>query len=100
MTYGEILEKIPDSIVVVAVSGRNKQGVATDFIVLDSTAHKAEALTAKDYFNSMGFEASLVETYQNKSVSVVKMIEGKPFFEPLLSPAENAQFFRSFFGID
>lgn len=99
MTYSALFKTVSDCIAVVAVTKRDSKGIATDFVVLDSTVHKDEAALSKEYFRAIGFDACLVDTYKNKSVSMVKMKDGEPTFEPLISPAESAEFFRSYYGI-
>lgn len=93
------MKAVPECLAIVVVKGRDERGIAIDFMVLDCDNRKTEALAALNYYKALGFDAILIETYQNKSVSLVKMKDGVPVFEPILSPAENAKFLRSYYGI-
>lgn len=101
MTYKELYESYPNQIVVAEVvkrRGADGSGFAEKYAVLKSCISKTEAEMVLEFFESIGSDVILIPTFEKAIKLVVENEEIKEVGE-LVSPADYAKFWRTYFNM-
>lgn len=99
MTYNQIMREYEGYFVVASVTERDANGKACDFLVLDTCAKKAKALELLERFTGIKDNVLLFPVFNEHQISFGKLTRGTVIIEPLMSPSEDARFFRTYYGL-
>lgn len=99
MTYSDIMSKYEGNFVVASVVERNPSGKAIDFMVLHKDTQKANAKERYEYYRAFSENVLLIPVFNKRQITFGKITEGTVVIEPLMTPAEDASFFRVYMGL-
>ena len=100
LSFREVLQEAPRCYAVTSVITRNESNVATGFVILETVISKKGLKRVQEQYEKQGYDFIAFPTYNTESSALVTYKDGKLVSDPILSPAESAEFFRRYMGLD